>query len=80
MELGGVLLGAGMELNLKAGDYLDGPGIVRFMIEKIVGTRQEHNADWVILVGRELPSATGGWRDRRIQVRVQALKRSLLLP
>jgi len=79
MELGGVLLGAGMELSVAHGDYLYGAGRVRYLIRQVIEVRHEWNCEWVILDGMERPNATAPWRPRRLQVRVSALKRSLAL-
>jgi hypothetical protein len=80
MVLGGVMLGAGMELRLKPADYLGGATTIHFTIDVIEETYREHGTDWVILYGQQLPSAAAeGWHPRRVQVRVAALKRSLSL-
>lgn len=75
MHIGGVLLGAGMEMNLLPGDYLFGEIRVKFLIGEIVCAE----AGWVILEGYERPTTQSPWRARRIRVRVTALKRSLAL-
>lgn len=80
MKLGGVILGAGMVLDLSHGDYLYGDGRVRFTVERIVGTRTEWDCEWVILTGMEKQPQSGPWRSRRLQVRVSALSRCLALP
>ncbi len=79
MELGGVLLGAGMILDIAKEDYLDGDQRIEFMIEQIIETRRERQCNWVVLEGMQRPNAITGWRSRRIQVRVSALKRSLVV-
>lgn len=78
MLIGGVILGAGMVLDLEPGDYLYGEGRVRFTLERVVETREDWDTQWVILTGYE-KAPHGPWRARRIQVRVSALKRSLSL-
>lgn len=75
MLIGGVMLGAGMELRLEPGDYAHGERPVHFVIERIIN----RTAEWVSLVGHEQPSATRPWRLCRVNVRVDALKRSLSL-
>lgn len=79
MHIGGVLLGAGMELDLTPGDYLHGDSLIRFTIEHIIETRREGDTDWIVMTGMEHPSASTPWRSRRLQVRVAALRRSLQL-
>lgn len=79
MELGGVLLGAGMVLTFVEGDYLYGNGPVQLTLERIVETRIEWDVAWVVLTGREKTSL-GVWRDRRLQARVSALKKALSTP
>ncbi len=80
MMIGGVLLGAGMVLEIAQGDYLYGDGRVRFTVETIVGQRRDWDCDWVILTGIEKRPHGGPWRPRRLQVRVSALSRSLAAP
>lgn len=76
MQLGGVILGAGMVLEFDPGDYLYGDGRVRFTLAQVLEVRQEWGGDWVVLTGTEkLPQ--GPWRARRVQVRVSALKQAL---
>lgn len=75
MHIGGVLLGAGMVLDLKPGDYLNGHVRLRYLIRTIVGL----DGVWIILDGFERPTASHGWLDRRVRVRQDALKRSLSL-
>lgn len=75
MHIGGVLLGAGMEMNLLPGDYLFGEIRVKFLVGEIVCAME----DWVILQGYERPTERSPWRARRIRVRITALKRSLAL-
>jgi len=74
MRIGGVILGAGMEMILLPGDYLNGHERVKFMVGEVVCT----DNDWVILDGYELPPDRP-WCQRRVRVRVTALKRSLTL-
>lgn len=76
MLLGGVMLGAGMILELYDGDYLYGEGPIRFTVETIVETREEWGCEWVIMTGKE-KKPLGPWRERRVQVRVSALKGAL---
>lgn len=75
MFIGGVLLAAGMELDLLPGDYAHGERPVRFIIERVVSRTHE----WVSLIGHERATATRPWRQCRVSVRVAALKRSLAL-
>lgn len=75
MFIGGVLLGAGMELDLLPGDYAHGERPVHFVIERVVGRTHL----WVSLVGHETATATRPWRQCRVYVKVTALKRSLAL-
>lgn len=78
MLIGGVLLAAGSELKLIPGDYL-GDRPIRFVVEQIIETRTESGAHWVVLIGLEQPSASRPWQPRQVQVRVNALARSLAL-
>lgn len=73
------MLGSGMELMLRPGDYLYGGAIMNFVIEHIVETRRENGTDWVILLGMERPNATQCWRARRVQVRIASLRQALTL-
>jgi hypothetical protein len=75
MLIGGVLLGAGMELDLRPGDYASGERPVRFIIERILNRTSE----WVSLTGYERASETRPWRVCRVYVRIVALKRSLII-
>ncbi len=80
MYLGGVLLGAGMELHIAPGDHANGPQPLQFLLTRVVGTRDGSGGSWVVLEGRERPAgAFTFWRNRRIHVRIDALKRSLTL-
>lgn len=79
MQIGGVILGAGMVLDLHAGDYLTGAGPLRFVVERILGTRQQDSAEWVVLTGVEQPTPVSAWRTRHLLVRVSALSRCLVL-
>lgn len=76
MIIGGVLLGAGMVLLLEARDYLDGRASIRFTVQQIVGTANENGVEWVVLYGQQKP-LYGPWLERRIYVRVTALKQAL---
>lgn len=75
MYIGGVLLGAGMELALQPGDYAHGERPVHFIVDQVIG----RTAEWVSLVGHERATATRPWRHCRVYVRIAALKRSLSL-
>lgn len=76
MELGGVMLAAGMVLEVRPKDYLYGEGLVRLTIAEILEVREEWDCLWVVLTGQEkVPQ--GPWRRRRIQIRVSALKTAL---
>lgn len=78
MELGGVMLAAGMVLEVQAKDYLYGEGLVRLTVGEILEVREDWNCQWVVLTGQEkVPQ--GPWRARRIQIRVSALKTALSL-
>lgn len=79
MEIGGVLVYAGMQLDIAEGDYLYGAGRVSFLLGRVVEIRREWGISWVILTGAETPPSAPAWRPRRLQVRVEALKRSLAL-
>lgn len=76
MELGGVMLGAGMVLNIAKDDHRSGGGRIDFMLLTV----GEIQGGWVVLDGEQRPTATSTWRTRRIEVRVSALRRSLILP
>lgn len=75
MHIGGVMIGAGMLLQLEPGDYLRGTRPVSYLIQQVLAVRFEQQSHWVLLDGLERPP--GPWRPRRLQVRVVALKRSL---
>ena len=77
MELGGVLLGAGMKLEVREGDYLYGNGTVVFTISRIGNVVEDWDGEWVVLEGQE-KQLHGPWRPRAINVRVSALSRSLV--
>jgi hypothetical protein len=74
MLIGGVLLAAGMELQLQPGDY-DGDREIHVIVQRVIG----RGGDWVSLVVLELASATSPWRVCRLKVKVTALSRSLTL-
>lgn len=77
MEIGGILLGAGMMLEVQQGDYQYGEGPVRFTITTVKTVTEDWDGHWVLLEGQEkLPH--GPWRVRHIKVRTTALKRSLI--
>lgn len=73
MELGGVLLYAGMVLIFEHGDYRCGSGRVRFTLDRIAGLRTDRAQDWVVLEGQE-KTPIGTWRPRRIEALVSCLK------
>lgn len=75
MQLGGVILGAGMQLNINSADYLHGDRPVCLILKRVVCQVGE----WVILEGQQQPTPTTPWRPRRLQVRIAALARSLAL-
>lgn len=74
--LGGVLVGAGMVLNLAQQDYLFGPGEIRFTVGSVCEV--DGTGEWVSLEGRA-KKQDGPWENRQIMVRVSALKKSLVL-
>jgi hypothetical protein len=76
MLIGGVLLGAGMELHLQPGDYAHGETPVHFIIERVISRTHE----WVSLTGHERATGSRPWRQCRVNVRVAALKQALSLP
>lgn len=76
MLLGGVILVAGMQLDIDPGDYLHGDQPVSFTVRRVIG---RVGYDWVILDGHQRPTPTTPWRLRRLQVRVAALRRCLAL-
>lgn len=75
-RLGGVILGAGMILDIAHGDYMYGHGPVKMILRQVIDVRHEWDQDWVIVDGQEKID-NGPWRYRRIQVKVKALSRSL---
>ncbi len=79
MEIGGVIVGAGTEMLLRPGDYRDGDSDVSFLVERVIETRDEDDTRWLVLDGAQRPTLTTPWRNRRIFVRISALKRSLAL-
>lgn len=79
MELGGVMLGSGMILDIADGDHHPGAGRIRFLLQHIRDTRTRAGQLWVTLDGLERPDATTPWRPLRVEVRVDALKRCLAL-
>lgn len=78
MVLGGVLLAAGTEMDIAEGDYRYGQGRVRFQVERIMAVREDWGDTWVVMQGNESPHHAHCWRPRRLQVRISALKRSLI--
>lgn len=79
MHIGGIILGAGMVMDIGQGDYRHGDVPVSFTLRRIVSVHTVDGEDWVVLEGHERPDATHIWRARRLLVRVSALKRSLAL-
>lgn len=79
MQIGGVLVGAGMQLLLRPDDYLHGENEVTFVIARIVEARYEWDCDWLVVDGDEQPTPTSPWRACRHQIRVSCLKRCLAL-
>lgn len=79
MEIGGVLVYAGMQLDIAENDYLFGSGRVSFIVGRVEEMRRQWDIDWVIFTGAETPPTAPAWRPRRLQVRVASLKRSLIL-
>lgn len=77
MLLGGVILGAGMHLNINSGDYLHGDQPISFILRRVVC---RVGPDWVVLDGQQQPTPSTPWRPRRLQVRVDALRRCLAAP
>ena len=80
MKLGGVLLGAGMELTITPADHRMGDGPISFMLHRVVGLCTEQGCDWVVLDGLQRPSPTTTWLPRRLHVRVDALRRAMGIP
>lgn len=78
MLIGGVMLGAGMELDLRPGDYRDGTSRIRFILHHIVGPSCD-TTQWIVLDGYDQPGTATPWKARRVHVRIAALKRSLAL-
>lgn len=79
MLIGGVILGAGMVLDLALTDYRNGPGPIRFTVDRVVATCRADNADWVVLDGTEHPGPASAWRSRRVAVLISSLRRCLVL-
>ena len=77
MELGGVLLGAGMMLQIQPGDYMCGDVMIRFTVLRIVEVCRDPGGSWVVLEG-DVKHPNGPWYRQRITVRVKALKKSLI--
>lgn len=75
MHIGGVLIGAGMELDLAPGDYQFGENRIRFLIEQVVDVHR----DWIVVDGTARPTPVLPWQPMRLQIRVDALKQSLTL-
>jgi hypothetical protein len=78
MQLGGVILGAGMPLNIAEGDYLYGTGDIYLIIKSILSVHEESGTEWVVIDGQEKIRNNGPWRYRKVQVRVSALKKALI--
>lgn len=79
MVLGGVLLAAGVELDIANGDYKYGTGRVNFLVKEILEIREEYGERWIVLQGHQRPGRHAGWMPRKIQVKVNALKASMIL-
>ncbi len=78
MQLGGVILGAGMVLELTDDDYLYPVGALRFTVQRIMATTVKDGEHMVLLEGVEkVPE--GPWRNSTIVVRVSSLSRCLRL-
>lgn len=77
MYLGGVMLAAGTILHLRHEDYLGGTNCITFMLGQVVEVLEDSGSCWVVLEGCERPTDVTPWRTRRLQVRIDALKRSL---
>lgn len=77
MFIGGILLGAGMVLDLRPGEYRSCTGDLQFLHQHVVDTLHEDGEDWVILSGLQRPTAVNPWRPRIIRVRVAALRGTL---
>lgn len=77
MLIGGVLLGAGMRLHLRADDYLHGSEDVQFVLRNIDGVYTQSGEHWIIMSGVLQPSPYAPWRRTRVQVRIRSLRRSL---
>lgn len=79
MQLGGIILGAGMVLELTGEDYLYPVGTIRFTVRRILGRTTKDNEQWVLLEGVEKQPAGGPWRDSTVLVRVSSLSKCLQL-
>lgn len=79
MYVGSLLLSVGDELQIAEGDYRYGSGPVHLLVRQILELREEWGVQWVVLQGLEPPNHAGPWRPRKLQIRVDALKRSLTL-
>jgi hypothetical protein len=75
MLIGGVIIAAGMQLNMKlsAQDVIGAGPAVLFTITRVVA----YDAGWVALEGWMLPTPTTAWAPGHIAVRVDSLKRLL---
>jgi hypothetical protein len=79
MVLGGALLAAGMELAIRPQDHNLSGGTIHLVLHRIVTVDILHGAPWALLDGSQMPTASTTWRACRIHVRVDALKRSLVI-
>jgi hypothetical protein len=77
MMIGGHFLAAGDELHIAEGDYLYGSGPVRMVLRTVIAVREEWGHEWVVLDGQEKVRNNGPWRYRRLQLKVDALRKSL---
>lgn len=81
MMLAGMMLGAGMVLEIDPGDYradddLPDNDMMRLCLRQVVEVFDAWDGQWALMTGtQKLPE--GPWRERRVGVRTRALRRSL---
>jgi hypothetical protein len=79
MQLGGVEVKAGLVLDIAHGDYLYGDGRILLRVATIIEVRDDWDREWVVLDGEQQRHLHGPWSYRRLQIKSEALRRSLVL-
>lgn len=75
MIVGGCYLVPGTVLDIADGDYLYGKGEVYLFLNEIIEVRRH----WIVIKGMEKVRNGGPWRERTIQLKITAIRRSLVM-